>query len=255
MDRPVLILSGPEDPLVLVLARAGRAMASLSVDASGRAMPVLAPAAARLLDENGLTAETLGGVACVRGPGSFTGLRSVLAFGSGIALGAGLPMAGLDYLPVLARGAAEVSPGRLFIAVYSRSAQVYLQEFDAAPGRAPRAAGPPEALCLETARMRLLAAASSGPMAVAGGGAAHFGPELTGGLPEAAVLPARYAVPDPGALAAAAFEGVWSMDAPAPLYLRPSDAEENLAAIAASRGLSPKSADRLFQELTATSAK
>jgi len=257
--RPVLVLSGPEDPLVLVLAREGEAVASVSVDASGRAMPVLAPSAMRLLSDNGLAASDLGGVACVRGPGSFTGLRSVLAFGTGIALGAGLPMAGIDYLPVLALGALGEPGGRLFVATYSRSAQVYLQEFAAPSGtggtgakdvKAVKAAGPPEALSLETARTRLLAAAKEGLITLAGGAAGVFGQALTEGLPEAAVLPARYASPDPRALALFAHEAVWSPEPPVPLYIRPSDAEENLAAIAVSRGISPKGADRLFHELT-----
>ncbi len=51
------------------------------------------------------TAGRLKGIACVRGPGSFTGLRLVLSSVLGLHKAWGTPLAGIDYLPLLAQGA------------------------------------------------------------------------------------------------------------------------------------------------------
>ncbi len=256
---PVLVLCGPEDPLTLVVAVAGKALAFEVLDASGRAMPVLAPAVARLLASVGLSTGDLCGAACVRGPGSFTGLRSILALGTGLALGAGIPMAGLDYLPVLARGASGASgssgasPGRVFAVTYSRSAQVYLQGFHATPGAAPEPLFPPMVQSVAQAAEFLARALDDGPILVVGSGAVIFRQALGERLPGEAFAADSFALPDPAALAACAAElpaSAWSAASPSPLYLRSSDAEENLAAIASARGLSPEKADRKLRDLT-----
>lgn len=254
---PLLVLCGPEDPLTLVVAGAGKALASEVLDASGRAMPVLAPAVKRLLSSVDLSTRDLGGVACVRGPGSFTGLRSILAFGTGLALGAGIPLAGLDYLPVLARGASEVSvgisPGRVFAVTYSRKAQVYLQGFRTSAGGAVEPLFDPMVQGVGQAAEFLSRALDEGPIAVIGSGAVLFRQALRERLPEDVFPSSSYARPEPAALAAGAAElpaSAWSAASPSPLYLRSSDAEENLAAIALARGLAPENADRRLRDLT-----
>ena len=56
-----------------------------------------------LLDANGWRLDSLGLIAAVVGPGSFTGLRATLALAQGLALGAGLPLQGVTIGEALRR--------------------------------------------------------------------------------------------------------------------------------------------------------
>ena len=63
-------------------------------------------------------------------------------------------------------------------------------------------------------------------------------------IPGARVLPPEFDTPAPAVLLAAARTARFSEEPPAPLYLRKSDAEDNLEAIAAARGIDPAEARR-----------
>jgi tRNA threonylcarbamoyladenosine biosynthesis protein TsaB len=236
---PILAICAAEPRLCLALCREGRALSFWSDEAPGRANEVLAPALRRLLADAGLRARDLGGVACVRGPGSFTGLRMSLALCLGLARAAGLPLAGLDHLPLLAAGAAPGRTGTLLVLTHSRARQVYAQAF-AAPTAAPL--GGPVPASLE--QVPALLAGRPRPWALAGSGALKHQAELAALLPEAAFLGPEHAAPQPEALTRAAEAARYSLDPIAPLYLRASDAEDNLGAIAAARGLDPGEAAR-----------
>lgn len=62
----------------------------------------LLPRLVEALDQLGLGADDLTGVAVTRGPGSFTGLRVGLAAAKGLALARGLPLVGVPTLDVVA---------------------------------------------------------------------------------------------------------------------------------------------------------
>lgn len=65
----------------------------------------LPPMVKEVLAEAGATPRDLSLVACGRGPGGFTGLRTGLALAKGLGMGAGIPTLGLGSLDVLAAGA------------------------------------------------------------------------------------------------------------------------------------------------------
>lgn len=242
---PALVLCGAEERLVLVLAEDGDVLAAEELAVGGRAMQHLAPALESLLTRLGLAPAELRGVAVVRGPGSFTGLRMTMALALGLARAAGLPLAGLDYLPLLAAGPAPLISGTLAVLTHSRTEQVYMQPFSV-PDCAPLAG--PAPLSVDEAAGRL--AALPGPLFALGTGLRNNLDAFRRALPEATFLDARYERPLPHALARAAAEAAFGPEAPEPMYLRASDAEDNLAAIAGARGLDPDEARRRLTEAT-----
>ncbi len=232
---------------LVVAAHGGDLLGSVELAAAGRTNAHMAPAAAGLLERLGLAVSDLGGVACVRGPGSFTGLRMSLAFCLGLSRGAGLPMAGLDYLPLVAAGPGPLLAGTLAVWARSRKGQVYAQHFSP-PDMTPLCG--PQALALADAAHSLaaVAAARPGPVTVVGSGTAMDG--AAEALAENGVPPRPpgrpWIDPLPEVLARAACGASYGPEAPEPLYLRLSDAEQNLSAIARTRGLDPdEAAERL----------
>lgn len=271
----ILAVNTAEETLQLVLADSqGEVIAHYEEACAGRMNEVMGPAVQGLLRCHEKPAP-LKAVACVRGPGSFTGVRLGLALATGLCLGRGIPLAGLSYLPLLgatvlrqghtcllsgaepfpAENPPDASLGQgvprtfeLHILTHSRSARVYHQAFarEASGGAVsgeefPAALGAPCDITVQEARQRIESAARKLPVVVAGSGLRrnHGALAAIGGAvfldtenPHIEVLARR--------AAAARFDGP-PVDA---LYLRGSDAEENLAAIAALRGLSEEEALR-----------
>ena len=148
------------------------------------------------------------------GPGSFTGLRVGLSFAQGLGAALDRPVIGLSTLDGLA---VSIKPVGLVAAVIdARRGQVYARLFrDGAP------LGEAEALPLETARDRILAAAGAAQPTLVGSGAALLAetfPELAG----AALHPLP--APTPEAVAALTLAADPATSPPQPLYLRAPDA-------------------------------
>lgn len=88
-----------------------------------------------LLQDQGLDYDDLDVIAVNRGPGSFTGIRSAVALGRGLALATGLPILGVTSHEALAATLrSEPSDKPLLIALDARRGEVYVQAF-AADGR------------------------------------------------------------------------------------------------------------------------
>ncbi len=244
-DGPLLVLCGVTPELVVLCGRPGGPVARRASPATGRSAEVLAPLVADVLTDAGVAPAGLGGVACVRGPGSFTGIRVTLATALGLSFGAGVPMAGLDFLPLLAASAANRACGVVAAVTHARAGQVYLQSFLADGDVLPL--GPAEALTLEAAGRRLADDAAVGPLWLTGEGATRHRETLLAAAPLATVLGPGHFEPDPDVVLGAAARAAYAMTPVTPLYLRTSDAEDNLADLAAARGLSPDEAATLFQ--------
>jgi tRNA threonylcarbamoyladenosine biosynthesis protein TsaB len=170
----------------------------------------------RLLDEAATGWTALDLLAVGRGPGSFTGVRTGVAAGRGLALATGLPVLPLTTFEILAAAAAPPPGARLVVAIDARRGQLYLQRFDA--GREPLGEpwlATPEAAGEALGRGSVHVVGSGGPLLVAAlgsGASVEPGALDAAGLAHAAGLRlARGAVPVPG------FEVQ-------PLYVRPPDA-------------------------------
>jgi len=222
-------------------------------------MPLLAPALAQAFAGLGLNRpalrERLAGIACVRGPGNFTGLRLSLSTALGLGRSLGAPLAGLDYLPLLAAGPCAMAPGSgwqsVYVVTHARQGEVYLQGFacDSEAPAFPRPLAPAATLPLQQAVEVLEQAA--GPCAAVGGAlaqhAAIFAPLATKGV---TLLAAQWRHPQPWALLAHAAAATYGSEPVAPLYLRVSDAEENLPQIARKQGQDPEAMRAELQRLT-----
>lgn len=216
----------------------------------GQAARFLAPGIRHMLDSLGLAAQDIRRIACVHGPGSFTGLRMSLALAEGLAaglapcrpLGAGATLAGLDHLALLAHEAAEVSTGAVLALAWSRRGQVYAQAFQGAAALTPPLVAPlagfPEFL-----------ATLPRPLSVLGGGLRRNLAAFEALAAEDSglrLLPKDWDAPRPQTLLRLAAQAQYGPGPLTPVYLRASDAEDNLAAIAAGRGLSEAEAHTIL---------
>ncbi|MFH1913863.1 MAG: tRNA (adenosine(37)-N6)-threonylcarbamoyltransferase complex dimerization subunit type 1 TsaB [Pseudomonadota bacterium] len=246
-----LALAGAEDRLQLALGEPSDTgwtlLASREWTVPGQSLRFLMPGLKETLDGFGITASAIARIACVRGPGSFTGLRLVLAAAQGIASGTGASLAGIDLLPLLAAGPGPILTTPLHVVTYARRGLVYLQSFHT-PSLAPIA---PLAVCtLAEAAERMTN--QDTPAHLLGSGLRRnpdFFADLITQAPGLTLLPARWDTPSPELLLAAAITAQYAHAPLEPCYVRPSDAEANLPHFARQRGLDPDEAVKRLRDL------
>lgn len=196
-----------------VVAADGRVLAH-HAQAMGRGQAeVLLPMIQAVLAEAGLSWAEIGLVGVTVGPGTFTGLRIGLAAARGMAVAAGLPVAGVTTTETVAHAVPEAERrGRtLLVAIDGKRADVFVQAFaeDLTPMGEAAALMPGEVARLFPGPL-LLAGDGAGRLAEACPGAFMSSAETT---PNAVVL---------AGLAARHYCEGRSLS-PAPLYLRPPD--------------------------------
>lgn len=249
----LLVIGGADERLQVVLGRLDGEQATLLASQEwhvpGQAARFLAPGIKAMLDGLNLTAADVGRIACDTGPGSFTGLRMALALAQGMAAATGATLAGLNHLELLAHEAATTSGGAVLALAWSRRGQVYAQPFGPpSPDNPSGALAPAQALRLD--ELPALLAALPRPLSLLGGGLrknlTHFqAPAATD--PGLRLLPPLWDNPRPETLLALAARAEYlPATGIAPVYLRASDAEDNLEAIAAQRGLSATEAQAIL---------
>jgi tRNA threonylcarbamoyladenosine biosynthesis protein TsaB len=193
----------------------------------------IAPLIHEIMGEAKLEFGELGLIGATTGPGTFTGVRTGMAMGRGLALSLGIPMIGMDTLSAIACNIQHLS-GSVAVAVDARRGEIYFALFD----RDLTMMHEPAVLLAEDAAGRL----PDGVLNVLGTGAealidAAPGKAVikssAGDLPRASVFISRVAAMKPDAAA------------PEPLYLRPPDAkpQERFAGIASAFTISPAPAE------------
>ncbi|MFW5489863.1 MAG: tRNA (adenosine(37)-N6)-threonylcarbamoyltransferase complex dimerization subunit type 1 TsaB [Desulfovibrio sp.] len=236
-DGHLLVLGASEERLQLVLGQCRDGKAGLLTAQEwivpSRAMGVLAPALEQAFKLLRITPADLGGIACVYGPGSFTGIRIILSTAMGFLGGSRTPLAGLNHLQTLAVSAPPLAPAAsLAVLTYARRGQVYLQAFD--PETRQPLDGWEDVRALTAQQARGLLDSLPQPVATLGTGLRR-NPEV---FADIASLPQDFDTPKADALLRMAAQARYARAPIAPCYVRPSDAEENLEHIASLRGLS-----------------
>lgn len=246
-----LAISAAEGRLLLALGREAGGAAELLFahdwQATAQGVELLAPALDFALSALKLTPHHIGRIAAVSGPGSFTGLRLSIISAAGLARAIGAAQAGIPYLPLLAGQAAKLVPhaGSEFWAVtHARRDLVHAQGFNAAPsGLAPVSdilvLGLDEAAALLQGRNATLF----------GSGLSKNREFFASALPKSRLLDPSFDQPLPGFLLRAALAAEYGQADIEPIYARQSDAEENLAQIAAKLGLDPAEAQKRLDSL------
>lgn len=237
-----LILNAAEGALQLVLTHDEELICAQLWGRGDRATEILAPALADMARACGLRLRQLRRMACVRGPGSFTGVRLVLTTAAALRRTApGLQLAGLDYLQALATSAAmdHRLPFGTPIAVltHARRNLVHFQPHVSYGWRIPAQPAADVRLCSPEDALALLAATGT-PGAACGSGLQR-NPRL---LEQLAGIPALLCVdqlrlPSVDALRLLARHGDYAREDITPLYVRPCDAVDNLPQLARRMGL------------------
>ena len=258
-----LILNSMEGPLQLLLAENNSQSEKLSLKAvkewepQGQGAETLIPNLAALLQENNLVASDIFRIACVRGPGSFTGIRLALTTALGLARSiASEPLlAGLDYLPLLAKtGLEKINsnqlPCSIWVLTHARRGQIHIQGFAAA--NANREITPlcePEGCLIKKGLEKIKnLSPKSQPVFLLGSALPRnaevihekFADELL--TKQVILFDEEFFIPSQASLLAAAKLAEYSAKPIEALYIRSSDAEENLPYIAAGLGLDPHQA-------------
>jgi tRNA threonylcarbamoyl adenosine modification protein YeaZ len=204
-------------------------------------------------------------IACVSGPGSFTGLRLAIASAAGLARSIGALQGSLEYLPLLAEQACLVlaplppTPATFWTLTYARRQLVHAQGFYADGACSPPSPlGPPTALSLDSGtagtpcalERHIREKSPEGALLLLGGGRTRNAGLLRRLLPDAVHLSENLDQATPMHLLAQAGRAAYSRDDLVPCYIRASDAEEQLPHIAAGLGLDPDQARRDLQRLT-----
>ena len=226
-----MVCNAAEDRVQLLLGRRGSIVCLREAQGSGRTVQALPQAMAACFQEAGIKASQLDGLAYVRGPGTFTGLRVSIALAVGLARGGNILLAGLEYLPLIA-ASLPPDPAEVWVCTYARKGLVYVQGF--AARRTPLSGL--VVASLENAADML--ERRTEPLSLVGSGVSAWKDFWQQRLPGARILEECWNHPHPTQLLQAARQAAYAHDPPPPLYLRPADAEVNIPQLAAGRGIS-----------------
>lgn len=143
MPDPLLLLDTGSPLVSVAVARGGVVVAARSIEQQ-RSSAHLLDLIGEALAEAGITVRDLGGIAALRGPGSFTGLRIGLATVLGLHQALGVPATALPSLQVMAMSAMGAEVEIVIAAVDALRGDWSAQAFAAGP--VPRPLGGMELL-------------------------------------------------------------------------------------------------------------
>lgn len=250
-SKITLVFNSAEARLQIICGQQEQLLFSKELFSPRQGMQVLLPALMEGLEKMSLSLEDVEKIACVRGPGSFTGLRLVLATALGLARTHNFPMAGIDYLPSLAMDICATTDKEVWVITHARRGQVHYQGFQGTdPLGLPQPLTTPEAGTIDqlAAQLNMRDAACI----LLGTGVQKNPDFFETAVANATCLSGRFSHPKPETLLHIATTLEYTDSPITPLYLRPCDAEENLDYIVSSKGIAPEKARERLATLTTT---
>lgn len=243
-----LILNAAEGVLQIILTEDEELFCAQEWAHGHHAAEILAPALAQVFSAAGIRARDLRRLACVRGPGSFTGIRLVLATAAALRRTTRVQLAGLDYLQALATSVAIADRlpygDRIWVLTHARRGLTHCQEFISLGWQIPSCPAAPAVLlspadALAAIRASLEEHDAARAVRICGGALAR-NPELA--TADARDLAGRVLVsdrpnPSVAALRLLGRHGDYEPADVEPFYLRPCDAAENVASLAERLGM------------------
>ncbi|WP_419780390.1 tRNA (adenosine(37)-N6)-threonylcarbamoyltransferase complex dimerization subunit type 1 TsaB [Maridesulfovibrio sp.] len=255
----LLVINGTEETLQIILAKRDDVdepyslLEAKTLVVPGRSVNFMVPSIHDSLKLFGYKAADISRIALFAGPGSFTGLRLTFAGAAGISAGNGCPVAAMEYLPIIAKGAALVSGLPVWAVTHSRRMQVYLQGFEAVGENGELTSiTPPLPLKVQEA-VEVILSYKQEKAVLAGTGLVKnkaFFDEFIAGHSQYSAMPQRFNVPEVHDVLDAAGQADYLDEMPIPMYLRGSDAEENLEAITRKRGITLETARERLKDIT-----
>ncbi len=241
-----LILNTAESHIQYALLDEGALLYSCSFPAAKGGVEILAPSLRDAFLRMRRSMGEISRIACVAGPGNFTGLRIGLSTSAALARALEAKQAGLDYLQCLAANAPARSGEETLVLVKARSGLSFSACFITDADGVPRKARP--AMLIDTRRITQESLGS--PAFIVGSGAEFLGfkaPSLRSPfdtMPSVSSLMLCTRLVD--------WDRTERGDIP-PVYMRDCDAVENLDQISLSLGRDPAAARNEFDKLIAQS--
>ncbi|WP_027721394.1 tRNA (adenosine(37)-N6)-threonylcarbamoyltransferase complex dimerization subunit type 1 TsaB [Maridesulfovibrio zosterae] len=243
----LLAINGTEESLQIIIARREdedeqyELIESKTLVVPGRSVNFIIPSIRDSLNLFGCTAADVSRVALAAGPGSFTGLRLVFSAAAGLIAGNGAKIAAMEYLPLIAKGPATVKNLPVWAVTHSRRMKVYIQGFEQLDSETDilSALTPPLPVSVEEA-VQLIKSFKQPKALVAGSGLSRnkaFFDEFFAETSDFIKMPSIFNTPQAHDILDAALHAEYSDTMPVPMYLRGSDAEENLEYIAGKSGI------------------
>ena len=245
------MLNAAEGRLQIVLADGQEILCAQDWAAFRRGTELLAPALERIFSGLRLRFSDLERIACVRGPGSFTGIRLVLSTAAALARASGALLAGLEHMQAVAaavgvcvlREEENAASQRIWVLTHARRDVAHAQVFAPEQGEAlPQAVSELALMRPEQCLQRMREQVQAGMRLWAAGSALARHADFADLSGLARLAPARFWKASPEDLLLLARHAEYSRRDIEALYVRPCDAVENLESLAARRGEYPASA-------------
>lgn len=260
-----LICNAAEGLLQILLVRDNAVLCAQEWPAPTRSTEILAPALAHMLQELGMTPRDISRIACVNGPGSFTGIRLVLSTAAALRRALGASLAPLDYMQALALSASlhlqdlpsppptPPASGIVWVLTHARRNLVHCQPFSLPEATA---LAPVDLCSLEVCAHSIntlfppTTSAQTSPALplCVGSGLLRNQAFFHQHCPQALFGGPSYALVSQAALVHLAQHASYEQEDLNPLYVRPCDAVENLPTLSPKLGQDPAMAE---QRLTA----
>ena len=228
--RFTLCVNSAEDIIQVALTKNGEFYAGLETKSQKKGIVLIPKMIKQSLELAEASLESIKKIACVAGPGSFTGLRISLSILIPISITKNIPIGAINYIDLLAFNAFCFLKGTIFVVQYAKIDLFYVQGFSGPDPITPIT----ELSILNASQVKELMT-SYKKIQVFGSGVRRYS-DLFKDM-DITILDPIYDRPSLNSLVKYAEKIKYSTNIPKPLYLRPSDAEENLDKIIKNRGL------------------